>query len=264
MSDGPRQRRRPSQERGAASGGASSPGRAGSDEREPLLARTRAGRGAAPSPSSVYDDATSLRAQAHAFLDGRTGAGRAFEAVLIHLIMVNVVCFVLSTDAGIQASAGDFFNVVEVCTTFVFTAEYLMRFWSIAEERSRKTGQLLYPGPLGRFKWAFTNFFSWVDLASILPYYADLLLPQDIPATQFIRLLRLFRMMRADRYMEAFTTFDDILVQNKKLLATGGFVGFTVWIILSSFYYLGELCGEVRCRAVRWSCVFRCDQTAHT
>jgi hypothetical protein len=36
-------------------------------------------------------------------------------------------------------------------------------------------------------QWATTDVFSWVDVASFLPFYIDLLLPQDLPATQFIR-----------------------------------------------------------------------------
>jgi hypothetical protein len=36
-------------------------------------------------------------------------------------------------------------------------------------------------------KWAFTDVFSLIDLASIVPFYIDLVLPQNLPTTQFIR-----------------------------------------------------------------------------
>lgn len=41
-------------------------------------------------------------------------------------------------------------------------------------------------------------------------------------------------------YVEALTTFDDIIVENRRLLLTGGFVGFTVWMVISAFYYIAE------------------------
>ena len=40
--------------------------------------------------------------------------------------------------------------------------------------------------------------------------------------------------------MQAFTTFDDVIRANKKMLYTSGFVGGATWIILSSLYYLAE------------------------
>ncbi|CAM9922986.1 unnamed protein product, partial [Choristocarpus tenellus] len=68
----------------------------------------------------------------------------------------------------------------------VFTVEYVLRFYSIVEAKD-SDGEQTYPGFSGQVRWALTDFFSWVDLASIVPYYVDLLLPQDLPATQFIR-----------------------------------------------------------------------------
>lgn len=68
----------------------------------------------------------------------------------------------------------------------VFTTEYVLRFYSVVEATDA-SGKRLYSGLTGRLRWAVTDFYSWVDLASILPFYVDVVVAQDLPATQFIR-----------------------------------------------------------------------------
>lgn len=69
----------------------------------------------------------------------------------------------------------------------MFTTEYILRFYSIVEATG-SDGERLYADSLaGRLRWAATDFYSWVDLASIVPFYVDIVVAQDLPATQFIR-----------------------------------------------------------------------------
>lgn len=69
----------------------------------------------------------------------------------------------------------------------MFTTEYILRFYSIVEATD-SNGVRLYADSLGgRLRWAVTDFYSWVDLASIVPFYVDIMVAQDLPATQFIR-----------------------------------------------------------------------------
>ncbi|CAN0471879.1 unnamed protein product, partial [Ectocarpus sp. 8 AP-2014] len=74
-------------------------------------------------------------------------------------------------------------SVVQVA---LFTTEYILRFYSIVEATD-SGGRPLYSGMKGRLVWAATDFYSWVDLASIVPFYVDMAVAQDLPATQFIR-----------------------------------------------------------------------------
>lgn len=70
----------------------------------------------------------------------------------------------------------------------LFTTEYILRFYSIVEATDASSGERVYADSLaGRLRWAVTDFYSWVDLASIVPFYLDILVAQDLPATQFIR-----------------------------------------------------------------------------
>ena len=140
-----------------------------------------------------------------------------YSALTVGLILVSVLTFVLSTESSFSTPAWeDAFNTVEIFTVIVFTADYALRLWCVPELEHYGEGFL------DKLAYA-ASFYAVIDLVSILPFYIDLLLPQDLPASQFVRILRLFRMMRLEgRYTQAFTLFDDILVENAELL-TGEF-----------------------------------------
>ena len=60
-------------------------------------------------------------------------------------------------------------------------------------------------------------------------------------ATQFLRVLRIERMLRVEgRLLHAFNFFDRVFKSKGKLFLTTGFVGATVWLLCSSLYYLTE------------------------
>ena len=96
------------------------------------------------------------------------------------------------------------FEIVEIITVVVFSIEYALRIYSVVEENEGKT----YRGISGRLRWIVTDPYSYVDIATILPFYIDLCIPGDLASSQFLRILRLFRMMRVEgRYLQSFDMF---------------------------------------------------------
>ena len=89
----------------------------------------------------------------------------------------------------------------------------------------------------GRLRWAFLSIWSLVDLASILPWYIDFLLVEDIPAAQFIRLLRLLRLPALRTPAQQFV---EIFRESRTLFALTAYVSFTTWIVASALYWLAE------------------------
>lgn len=83
-----------------------------------------------------------------------------------------------------------------MATVGIFTLEYLLRLYAIGEEPC-------YSGFKGRLWW-IVSVFSLIDLASIIPFYVDLgLAGNQLSSTTFIRLFRVFRMMRSNgRFVE--------------------------------------------------------------
>ena len=129
------------------------------------------------------------------------------------------------------------FECVEIVTVVVFSLEYSLRVYSVVEENQGKS----YRGIAGRLRWIVTDPYSWVDIGTILPFYIDLCVPGDLASSQFLRILRLFRMMRVEgQYLESFDMFGKIFKDNAMLWQTAGFVGFTTWILCSALYYWAD------------------------
>lgn len=177
----------------------------------------------------IQKEAATTRAKAHIFLEGFTPAGKCFEYVVLFLILGNIGTFVISTEPYFHTPMWkSIFGVIEDVTVFVFTIEFFFRSWSIVEDP----------------KWTrcnyFFSFYSIVDFLAIFPWWIDLLTPKDLIPTTFIRILRLFRLFKAEHYIEAFTTFDNVYARHRHLLQSTGFIMLILWVIMSVGFYLTE------------------------
>eukprot|EP00934_Nitzschia_sp_Nitz4_P001046 Nitzschia sp. Nitz4//scaffold118_size93875//13823//17650//NITZ4_004777-RA/size93875-processed-gene-0.54-mRNA-1//-1//CDS//3329533691//1046//frame0 len=235
------------------------------DERTPLLATSQPGGNQAAEESSSSVDS---RHWLYDFLEAKTPSGQIYEYFIMILIGINVLAFILATlfveeyndvdwakrDGGICGTACDSLwfgnyadnwleplnigstSCLEILTIAVFSVEYILRLYTCDLEDPK------YQGFWGRLRYIPT-FFSLVDLASTLPFYVDsfVLRDTDIAGSAFLRMFRLFRMMRVEgRYDTALTMFDDVYAAQKGILGTALFIGFTTWIAVASLYYLVE------------------------
>jgi len=209
-----------------------------------------------PAASKGAQASSSARHQMHLFLDGKTPAGLYFTLATVGLILLNILGFVMSTVQGYDASMYTMIEQLEDVSVVIFTVEYLLRFWASADDpehvvvykQTGKTNEFM-----SRLSWC-TSFYAVVDLVSILPYYLEMFSLQmtqaackgegvviDLPASQFVRIFRLLRVMRLDgKYLEAFSVFDDIIEEQKDLIYKSGFVGCAVWVILSGANWWSE------------------------
>jgi voltage-gated potassium channel len=123
------------------------------------------------------------------------------------------------------------FDFVEWVAVVVFSLEYLIRFYAEGENGEAK----------GRIRFLF-SFFGVIDLVSIVPFFVDVALPDDdLPALQWVRTLRFFRIMHVEgRFLTAFSTFKDIFHEKGRVMLTTGFLGFALWLVVSALYYLSE------------------------
>ena len=203
-----------------------------------------------------------------AFLEAKTSAGLWYERLIILLILLNVAAFVLASlfvteynpvswaerHTGLCSDWCDALwfgnysdnpllvlnigatSILELFTILVFTIEYICRL-TLADLEDPK-----YAGFMGRLRWIPT-FFSVVDLVSTVPFYVDafFLRDSDLVATSFVRMFRLFRMMRVEgRYDSALTMIGDVFAAQRGILGTALFVGFTTWMTISSLFYVVE------------------------
>lgn len=128
-----------------------------------------------------------LRKQLRVIIFGtHTPAGRAFDLVLIMLILVSVALVFLESVAHIRAEYGRLLKASEWTITVLFTVEYAVRIWITDQWR----------------RYAF-GFFGVVDLLAIIPTWLSLFIPgsQALAVVRALRLTRVFRILNLLEYV---------------------------------------------------------------
>ncbi len=140
----------------------------------------------------------SLRRRVHEIVDvggDNDRTSRLFDVALITLIFLNVTALVLETVHSLYVQAPVAFDVFEASSVMVFTLEYAFRIWSCVEDPR-------YAHPVwGRLRFAMTPM-AFVDLIAILPFYL-IFLGADLRFARSFRLLRMLRVAKLTRYVEA-------------------------------------------------------------
>eukprot|EP00397_Hematodinium_sp_SG-2012_P001397 GEMP01001399.1.p1 GENE.GEMP01001399.1~~GEMP01001399.1.p1 ORF type:complete len:1177 (+),score=258.16 GEMP01001399.1:112-3642(+) len=175
-------------------------------------------------PSSAAANHTSVLGKVHTFIESRSYYWLLFIGVL-----VNLVGFILTTNEEPPSDeVVEWMEWVDTLSAGWFLVDWLAR---IATAPYRGSGRLAY---------VFFDGYAYVDLIAFLPYFIDLLIfKRDVLiATEWMKVLRLFYPLQ-QRYL-GFNFFDKIFVEQRSLLLTSGFCGFTVWIICSALYYYFE------------------------
>jgi hypothetical protein len=149
------------------------------------------------------------------FLDGQSMYGKYFDGFVTAVILLNVACLIVHPDEygtviawGTVAGRAVFFDTVEACSVALFTVEWVLRFAFATEDQGpRKAIVCGKPYIFSAFQreqllgrmYFLLSFWSFIDLATIVPYYVDIMLPKvDLPSVQFIRVARLLRVFRPD------------------------------------------------------------------
>jgi voltage-gated potassium channel len=127
------------------------------------------------------------RARLHEVIfESDTRAGRAFDLILIWLILLSVATVVLESVREVRAQHGSLLHALEWVFTLLFTVEYCLRLLSVRR-------------PL---RYA-TSFFGVVDLLAIVPTYLSIFVPgsQYLLVIRILRLFRVFRLLKLSEYV---------------------------------------------------------------
>jgi voltage-gated potassium channel len=139
------------------------------------------------------------------------------------------------------------FESVEWISVAAFTLEYVMRIWACVEDQKNARKGAFW----GRVTYAF-SFYPLVDLLSILPNWVSLisyLIDPFIEASVFIespnfttagRIVRLVRIFKTDKYLNAFSLLGDVLWDNRTLLLATTFYSCMMWIIAATLLFYTE------------------------
>lgn len=171
-------------------------------------------------------------------LDSRHSRSRATHAVqcsIIVLILLNVVVAVIDTVEGIHSQFTHFFGAFEALSVIVFSVEYLLRLWTCVEDKRYDDHPVT-----GRLKFMLSPM-ALIDLVAIMPFYFPIVFHHtDLLFLRTVRLFRLFRILKLERYSESLHMFAGVLKRRKEELLVAA-LGVVVLVVLSSgLLYLTE------------------------
>lgn len=145
-----------------------------------------------------------------------TPAGRGFDLALLAAIFVSVVAVALESVPSIAENWGFELRMTEWVLTGLFTMEYLVRVACL------------------RRPWRYIiSFYGLIDLLSILPTWASLVVPgaQSLLVIRVFRLLRVFRILKLARWLgEASILATALRASGRKIAIFLGFVGAVILI----------------------------------
>ena len=157
--------------------------------------------------------------------EAETPEGRAFDVILLLLIVLSVLAVVLESVAELREAHGVFFRRVEWSVTVVFTVEYLLRLLAVRR-------------PL---RYAL-SFFGRLDLLAIGPTYLSIFVAgaQSLLVIRALRLLRVFRVLKLVQFVgEARLLETALRASRRKILVFLGTV-LTLVVIIGALMYLIE------------------------
>jgi voltage-gated potassium channel len=154
-----------------------------------------------------------------------TPAGRAFDLVLIALILASVAAVVLESIAAVRARYGPVLLAAEWAFTLLFTLEYALR--------------LLVVRRPGRYA---ASFFGLVDLVAVAPGYISLLVPgtQALLVVRLLRVLRVFRILKLTEYLREGRTLTEALWASRRKVGVFLVAVLTLVVMIGSLMYLIE------------------------
>ncbi|MFV0376845.1 MAG: ion transporter [Mangrovibacterium sp.] len=154
-----------------------------------------------------------------------TPAGKTFDLILLVIILASIVLVMLESVPGISQQYGELLHITEWVITILFSLEYLARVIVIGK-------------PL-RY---VLSFYGIIDLLAVLPSYLSLIITgsQSLMVIRAIRLLRVFRILKLNRYTVAGRNLKRALGASREKIFVFLFAVINVVIIVGTLMYLIE------------------------
>lgn len=166
------------------------------------------------------------------FAEPKDWLSKAFDIFILALIFLNLVAVALETVDPLFEQYQVWFRSFEVFSAVVFTVEYVLRVWSC-------TVKSHYRHPFwGRVRFIFTPL-ALIDLLAIIPFYLWLL-PTELRIGRALRLFRLFRVLKLNRYTDSLKILGRVFRLKQEELLLSLFVLSILLALASSLIYFAE------------------------
>ncbi|MDH5559834.1 MAG: ion transporter [Deltaproteobacteria bacterium] len=154
-----------------------------------------------------------------------TRLGKLFDMLLIYSIILSIVVVMLDSVEFIKKDWGYHLNIAEWGFTIIFSVEYVLRLICVKKP-------LMYA----------RSFYGVIDLLSIIPTYASLILPQTrfLLAIRSMRLLRIFRVLKLVKFINESDLIISALYESRRKITVFLATVAILVIILGSLMYVIE------------------------
>ena len=153
----------------------------------------------------------------------------AFKSFITAVILFDLVAFVIRTDEPIGTRYDRLFYILEGITSSVFLVEYILRL-AVITERPK------YARPiLGRLVYACKPAMV-LDLLATAPFFLEALTGYELPTLTFLRIFRLFRILKTEGYMKAMDAVYRVVYYNRAILYVAALV--CTFLVLSTAFLL--------------------------
>ncbi len=157
--------------------------------------------------------------------ESNTPAGKAFDIILLFLILSSIIIVMLDSVPSLHAQHKDLFHKIEWIFTVLFTLEYLLRLISSAH----------------RLKFVF-SFLGIIDFIAIIPSYLTLFIsgPELLLMLRVLRLLRIFRIFRLSHFLNDINFLAVALYRSLRKITIFIIFALVLVVLLGSIMYLVE------------------------
>lgn len=154
-----------------------------------------------------------------------TRIGKLFDVSLLIVILLSILLVILESVPSIERDYHLLLKISEWIITGIFTLEYILRIWIIAKP-----------------KVYIFSFYGIIDLLSVLPTYLGLVLvsTHGFMVIRALRLLRVFRILKLNRYTKESAIIVRALRQSRIKISVFLFAVLTMVVIIGTIMYLIE------------------------
>ena len=158
----------------------------------------------------------------------RDTISRAFDIVLIAVIIINILMMFLETFEQF-APYEKIIEAVEAVTIVCFCIEYALRIW---------TADYLFPeSSRGRAIWKFMKSFDGiVELLTILPFF----FLSGFVVFRMLRVVRILHLFRINQNLDSFNVITSVLYDKRNQLMSSVFIIVVLMLSASLFMYSAE------------------------
>ncbi len=162
--------------------------------------------------------------------DGNSSLSRIVDLFLIALIIGNATAVLVESIEPIYLAYKRPFDLFEYISIAIFTLEYLLRFWSIAEKVPEQSAWKT------RLHW-ITSGGAVIDLLAILPSYLGYFINLDL---RFLRVFRLLRLLKLTRYFISLQILLNVIEREKGSFQAVLFILIIMIILAAGGIYVVE------------------------